>query len=82
LIVRDEPGVIASVSETLAECGLSIDSFLQKHMPDAVGQGSGGVPIVLTTHPAIESVIFDAITRIGALPTMITPPKMMRIANI
>jgi homoserine dehydrogenase len=77
LIVRDEPGVIASVSETLAECGLSIDSFLQKHM-----EGSGGVPIVLTTHPAIESVIFDAIARIGALPTMITPPRMMRIATI
>jgi homoserine dehydrogenase len=77
LIVRDEPGVIASVSETLAECGLSIDSFLQKHM-----EGSGGVPIVLTTHPAVESVIFDAIARIGALPTMITPPRMMRIAHI
>jgi len=77
LIVRDEPGVIASVSETLAECGLSIDSFLQKHMED-----SRGVPIVLTTHPAAESVIVDAIARIGALPTMITPPRMLRIANI
>jgi homoserine dehydrogenase len=77
LIVRDEPGVIASVSETLAECGLSIDSFLQKHMED-----SGGVPIVLTTHPAAETVIFDAIARIGALSTMITPPRMMRIAHI
>jgi homoserine dehydrogenase len=77
LIVRDEPGVIASVSETLAECGLSIDSFLQKHMEDSIG-----VPIVLTTHPAAEPVIFDAIARIGALPTMITPPRMLRIANI
>ncbi len=82
LIVRDEPGVIASVSETLAECGLSIDSFLQKHMPESVGESSGGVPIVLTTHPAVESVIFDAIARIGALPAMISPPRMMRIANI
>jgi len=82
LIVRDEPGVIASVSETLAECGLSIDSFLQKHMPESVGEYAGGVPIVLTTHPAVELVIFDAIARIGALPAMITPPRMLRIANI
>lgn len=77
LIVRDEPGVIASISETLAECGLSIDSFLQKHMEDA-----GGVPIVLTTHPAPESLIAKALKRIGALPAMIVPPKMVRIANI
>ncbi len=77
LIVRDEPGVIASITETLAECGLSIDSFLQKHMEDA-----GGVPIVLTTHPAPESVIVKALARIGALRAMIVPPKMIRIANI
>jgi homoserine dehydrogenase len=39
---RDEPGVIAAISETLAECGVSIDSFLQKPV-----EGAGGVPIVL-----------------------------------
>ena len=45
LLVRDEPGVIAAVTETLAEASVSIDSFLQKPVEDA-----GGVPIVLTTH--------------------------------
>lgn len=77
LIVRDQPGVIAAISETLADCGLSIDSFLQKHMEDA-----GGVPIVLTTHPASESLVAKALRQIGALPAMIVPPKMIRIASI
>jgi homoserine dehydrogenase len=77
LVVRDEPGVIASVSETLAECGLSIDSFLQKHMDGLVG-----VPIVLTIHPALEAEIAEALGRIAALPSMVAPPRMFRIAGI
>src|SRR6202034_880987 len=40
LMVRDEPGVIAAVTETLAEANVSIDSFLQKPVEDA-----GVVPI-------------------------------------
>ena len=55
LLVRDEPGVIASISETLAEAGVSIDSFLQKP-----AQGTGAVPIVLTTHFAPEATIASA----------------------
>src|SRR5580700_4745774 len=42
LMVRDQPGVIAAVSETLAEARISIDSFLQKPVEDA-----GVAPIVL-----------------------------------
>src|SRR5258708_23498517 len=35
LSVKDEPGVIAAVSETLAEAGVSIESFLQKPVENA-----------------------------------------------
>ncbi len=77
LLVRDEPGVIAAVSETLAGAGVSIDSFLQKPM-----EGVGGVPIVLTTHAAIESVISEAVRRMAALPTLLEPPRLIRIARI
>ena len=52
LLVKDEPGVIAAVSETLAEAGVSIESFLQKPVENA-----SGVPIVLTTHAVAESVL-------------------------
>jgi homoserine dehydrogenase len=77
LLVKDQPGVIAAVSETLAEVGVSIDSFLQKPVENA-----GGVPIVLTTHVTPESVLFEAIRRIGALSAVLEPPRMLRIARI
>jgi homoserine dehydrogenase len=77
LIVHDEPGVIAAVSETLAEESVSIDSFLQKHV-----EGTPGVPIVLTTHPAAHAALAAAVSRIAALPALLAPPRMMRIARI
>lgn len=76
-LVRDEPGVIAAVSETLAEAGVSIESFLQKPVEDA-----GGVPIVLTTHAVAESVLISAIDKIAGLPAVIDRPRLLRIARI
>ena len=77
LLVRDEPGVIAAVTETLAEAGVSIDSFLQKPVEDA-----GGVPIVLTTHAAPQETIAEAVRRMAGLNALIGPPRMIRIAHI
>ncbi len=77
LLVRDEPGVIAAVSETLAEAGVSIDSFLQRPV-----EGQAGVPIVLTTHAVAESALNAAIARIAALPALIEPPRRIRIAPV
>ena len=77
LLVRDEPGVIAAVSETLAEAGVSIESFLQKPVADA-----GGVPIVLTTHAVAESVLIAAVDKIAGLPAVIDRPRLLRIARI
>jgi homoserine dehydrogenase len=77
LLVKDEPGVIAAISETLAEEKVSIDSFLQKPVHDV-----GGTPIVLTTHATPEPVLLRAIERIGALPHMLASPRMIRIARV
>ncbi len=77
ILVRDQAGVIAAVSETIAEAGVSIDSFLQKPVEDA-----GGVPIVLTTHEAPESVLRQAVERIAGLDAVVAPPRMLRIAPI
>ena len=76
-LVRDEPGVIAAVSETLAEAGVSIESFLQKPVENV-----GGVPIVLTTHEAAESVLAAAVERIAGLSSVLDRPRMLRIARI
>ncbi|WP_091738847.1 homoserine dehydrogenase [Phenylobacterium immobile] len=76
-LVKDEPGVIAVISETLAEAGVSIESFLQKPVENAAG-----VPIVLTTHAVAESVLKAAIERISELPVVVEPPRLLRIARI
>jgi homoserine dehydrogenase len=77
LMVRDEPGVLAAVTEALADAGISIDSFLQKPVEDA-----GGVPIVLTTHDAPEETLLAAVAGISKLTALIEPPRMIRIARI
>ncbi len=77
LLVRDEPGVIARVTEILAENGVSIDSFLQRPV-----EGIGGVPIVMTTHPASEISLDRAVARMAALPALIAPPRVILIARI
>jgi hypothetical protein len=37
---------------------------------------------VLVTHPTPESVVLEAVRRIGALPSVLAPPKMLRIARV
>jgi homoserine dehydrogenase len=76
-LVKDEPGVIAAVSETLAEAGVSIESFLQKPT-----EGTEGVPIVLTTHAVTESDLITAVERIAGLPAVLERPRLLRIARI
>jgi homoserine dehydrogenase len=76
-LVKDEPGVIAAVSETLAEAGVSIESFLQKP-----AEGTEGVPIVLTTHAVAESALTAAVDRIAGLPAVLDRPRLLRIARI
>ncbi|HEY9236603.1 MULTISPECIES: homoserine dehydrogenase [Phenylobacterium] len=75
-LVKDEPGVIAAVSETLAGAGVSIESFLQKPVENA-----DGVPIVLTTHAVAEAVLTAAIDQIASLPAVLDRPRLLRIAR-
>ena len=77
ILVRDRPGVIAAVSEALAKAGVSIDSILQRPVDD-----TGQVPIVLTTQPASEAAVADALDHIAALDAVVERPRMFRIARI
>jgi len=77
VFVRDEPGVLAALTETLADAQVSIDSILQK----PAEEGAAGVSIVLTTHAAAESVLGKALTQIAALAPVIETPRMLRIAR-
>ena len=77
LAVSSDWKAIQAASETLAEAGVSIESFLQKPAGDAEG-----VPIVLTTHAVAESVLLQAIERIAGSPVVLEKPRLLRIARI
>ena len=76
VMVKDEAGALAAVTEALAEEGISIDSFLQKPVVD-----EGGVPIVLTTHDVPEARILDAAKRLAGLPQVLESPRLIRIVR-
>ncbi len=76
VMVKDEAGALAAVTEALAEEGVSIDSFLQKPVED-----EGRVPIVLTTHDVAEGKIKDAVERLAGLPQVLESPRLIRIAR-
>ena len=75
-LVKDEPGVIAAVSETLAEAGVSIESFLQMPAHD-----EPAVPIVLTTQTCARAKMEAAVAAIEALDVIAEPPFVMPVEH-
>jgi len=74
LMVVDRPGVIADVTAILRDIGVSLESMLQR------GRSPGeAVPVVLVTHETKESAMREALDRIGALPTVMEEPALIRI---
>ena len=74
LMVVDRPGVIADVTAILRDMGVSLEFMLQR------GRSPGeAVPVVLVTHETKESAMRDALDRIGALPTVMEEPTLIRI---
>ncbi|MEK0083370.1 homoserine dehydrogenase [Benzoatithermus flavus] len=74
LMVVDQPGVLADISAVLRDHNVSIESLIQR------GRNPGqAVPIVLTSHDALEADMRGALQRIGALASVLEPPRMIRI---
>ncbi|PHK95725.1 homoserine dehydrogenase [Pseudoroseomonas rhizosphaerae] len=77
LMVLDRPGVIADVTATLRDHGISLESMIQR------GRAPGeAVPVVLTTHDCHESAMRAALARIGALEAVLEPPALIRIESL
>jgi homoserine dehydrogenase len=72
---RDEPGVLSHITGALAECGIGIESLVQK------GQGASGeaVPVIVLTHPTRESAVWAALEEIDRLPDVTEKTRMIRI---
>lgn len=74
LMVLDQPGVLADVAAVLRDHDVSIESLIQR------GRNPGQpVPIVLTSHDTTEAAMRGALDQIAALPSVLEPPRLIRI---
>ncbi|HLJ62550.1 MAG TPA: ACT domain-containing protein, partial [Stellaceae bacterium] len=77
LMVVDRPGVIADIAAALRDEQVSMEQMLQR------GRAPGeAVPIVLTTHETEEAAMRRALLRIGALDSVLEPPRMIRVEDL
>ncbi len=79
LIAQDVPGVLADVTRCLGNVGISLTAVLQREVPTG---DRGRVPVVVTTHVAREGSVRRAVAQIAALPSILEPPVVLRIANL
>lgn len=76
LQVIDQPGVMAAITVILADCGVSIDSIIQR------GRAPGeSVPVVILTHETQESVMMSALDQFRQQETVTAEPQLIRIEN-
>jgi homoserine dehydrogenase len=66
LTLEDKPGVLAMIADKFGKHHISISSVLQQELhPDSDIQD--GVPVIITTHPAIEGSILTALEEVNNL---------------
>lgn len=66
LTLEDKPGVLAKIADKFGKHNISISSVLQQELhPDSDIQE--GVPVIITTHPAIEGSVLDALKEVDRL---------------
>ena len=74
LSVQDKPGVLAKVTEVLANAEISISTVEQTTNPE-----TDTANLILTTHKTTEKAMSGAIDRLHAEPAVLNPPVLMRI---
>jgi homoserine dehydrogenase len=78
LEVKDCPGVIASITQILADRQISISSLIQHETKIA----ANSVSLVILTHPAPENEMNAALAELGVLSINQSPVKLMRIEDL
>ncbi len=76
-MVKDQPGVLSTISGLLGQHGISISSVLQQ------GRKEGHpVPLVILTHHSSERAIQAALKEINALPVISEPTMLLRMEGV
>jgi homoserine dehydrogenase len=71
----DRPGVLAHIAGALGAREIGIESMIQKGR----GSVSESVPVLILTHPALESAVRSALEEIDRLPDVTAPTRLIRI---
>ncbi len=74
LRVKDQPGVLAKITEVLSEQGVSIASMIQHEE-----LSSRSATLLFTTHESNEHVMGETLKRLKKLKTVIDAPFLLRI---
>ena len=79
--VPDKPGVLAKISNVLANFNISIAAVLQKEMVCKIAgrENEPVVPLVILTHKAFEEDVQKALTEIKKLPVVVDEPVLIRV---
>ena len=79
LQVKDTPGVIAAITQILADRGISISCLIQH---EGQSSKSDSVSLVILTHPVKERNMRAALSELGVLSINSSPVKLLRIEDI
>jgi homoserine dehydrogenase len=72
LEVADQPGVLATVAQVLAEKEVSVKSVVQRGLGEQAR-------LVMVIHPVLESRFFAAMSALGQLDVLRAPPRAIRV---
>jgi len=73
LDVKDQPGVLSSITKIFGDCGVSISAVTQK---EATGES---VELVIFTHGVAEADFQRAVTGIRGLPVVVGVQSLIRV---
>ena len=79
LQVKDTPGVMASITQILADRGINISSLIQH---ESQSGKANSVSLVILTHPVMERSMRAALSELGVLSINSSPVKLLRIEDI
>ena len=85
LRVKDEAGVLSTVTRILADAGISINAVLQREADDVAGTDAGAgettpdqTDLIILTHDTDEGTMNVALGQMQALPPVLTPIVRIR----
>ncbi len=77
LTVADRPGVLAELTATLRDAGVSIESLIQRGSTT----DAANVYVVMVTHAVRQSAVATALARMATSASVTAPPMMMHILD-